>query len=250
MKRTKNKSIEVKSSFDLICSDCKKEEIKENGFKISFGVSIIILGVVSIFFDINNTILVGISLSALIFTLIDAIPSHNNLLYIFPLAVLLLFCVYPDLPFIKLFLESRFNNFIVFVSFGASFCLNSYVSFCNRLHSSKIKLEDDLKHQKDVESQLENAIIILSKVFKLKKLYNDNKNNALKIDEVLDELCKYVDEEKRNALIKKDMVNLGIKNNTQKFSIKEVQDIINKNSSFRKSINNINYEELNDKNKD
>ena len=71
----------------------------------------------------------------------------------------------------------------------------------------------------------------------------------MKIDEVLDELCKYVDEEQRNALIKRDMVNLGIKNNTQKFSIKEVQDIINKNSTFRKSINNINYEELNDKNK-
>ena len=226
---------EVDKISDLIFKDCKKEEIKENGFKVSFGFSIILLGVISIFFDTNNTILVGISLSSLIFTFVDAIPRKNNLLYIFPLSVLLLFCVYPDLIFIKPFLDTSFNNFIVFVSFGITFCLNAYTSYHNRISVANKRLEDDLKYQKDVESQLYNSVIILTNIVKIREICLRDEILNTDLNRVVDELYQYSQEEKTLAIIKRDLVTLSLKNNNHRYSIDEIQDCIIKSGDYQRN---------------
>lgn len=224
--------INIEEASNNIYNDCKKAEIRENGFKVAFGISIIIVGIFSIFYDTGNTVLVGISLSSVIFSMIDAIPNRNNLWYILPLSVLLLFSIFPNLPFIKLFLDTRFNNLIVFISFGTTFIINYYTSFTERIKRAYDKLQEDKKNSQLSESQLSNCAIILNSIVKIKEIcIKDNIINS-KLNAAIDELFKYAQEEKILSSIRNDLIFLGIKNNFTNFNISDIEKILIDRSGF------------------
>lgn len=231
----KFKDGESKEILKKIYKESRNNEIKENGFKFSFGVSIIILGIISIFFNTNNNILTGISLSALLFTLIDAIQIKNNVWYIFPLSLLLIFCIYPDFIIVKALLDTKFNNCIVFISFGASICLNAYSSYVKRLKNNYSKLERDLINRKDADNQMNNCAMILSNAIKIQEICLDNSIRNKDLNDAIDELVTYAKEEKILASVKKELVIRGVKNNTEKFSIDEIQDIIVKSGNYQRN---------------
>ena len=48
-----------------------QEELRNNSIVLSFAISIIIIGIISIFYQNNSTLLVGIAISSLLLTLIQ-----------------------------------------------------------------------------------------------------------------------------------------------------------------------------------
>lgn len=227
--------IDIEEASDKVVNDCKNEEIKENGFKVAFGIAIIIVGIFSIFYDTGNSILVGISISALLFTFIDAIPNRNNLLYIIPLGLLLIFCIFPQVPFIKPLYDVKFNNFIVFLSFGVTFIINSYTSFNDRLKQSFNKLHEDKKNASISESQLVNSIIIMNSLVKIRDICDKDDIHNNKLNFELDELFKYAQEEITLSSVRRDLIYLGIKNNSTKFTSEEIEKILIERNNFSRS---------------
>lgn len=101
---------------------------------VCFGASLIITGVFNFIFETNNIILLGMNLSALIFSLINFcilifykhIKSDRiEFIYILPFVILLFFCCFSEslknIPFINNLSSSKILNAITFISFGLVF---------------------------------------------------------------------------------------------------------------------------------
>ena len=57
-----------------------KEELKNNSIVLSFAISIIIIGIFSIFYKNSNSLLIGIAISSLLLTLIQCFSNGNTML--------------------------------------------------------------------------------------------------------------------------------------------------------------------------
>ena len=68
-----------------------KDELKNNSIVLSFAISIIIIGFISVFYTNNNTLLIGIAISSLLLTLIQCFGNGNTMLNILPVFTLLIF---------------------------------------------------------------------------------------------------------------------------------------------------------------
>ncbi|MDO4996988.1 MAG: hypothetical protein Q4E69_07385 [Bacilli bacterium] len=219
-----------------INKECFLEEIEENGFRLAFGISIIIVGIVSYFYDTSNTILVGISISSFLFALFDATSKGNSLTYIIPLSILLLFCIFPDLPFIKFLLDEHLNNSIVFISFGLTFCIFSYSSYKNRIERITNKLEEDIRYRDNVINQYENSIIISKLVVQIRKHCIDKKYIDVNLHKLLSELEKYADEESTLGSIKNKLLSLSEDSSQNTYTIEEIENAVIEAAKYKRNV--------------
>ena len=205
---------------------CSQQEIKESGFKIAFGISIIIVGIASIKFQINSAILVGISFSSLLFSFIDVLPKKNNLLYIFPLTLLLFFCIYPNLKIIKILSNEKLNNPIVFFAFGLTFCINSYMGYKKKFSGEIQKFKNAIKLQKESARQIENALVILTIATNMEQICHKEKIKNNNLEKEINELIEYAEEERKMSDIKAKIVDKEINNKKNTISVDEIQEIL------------------------
>ena len=100
---------------------------------LCFGISLVITGVIGFLFETNSIILLGVSISAILFSIINLMilvlfyrkeSDVLELLYILPFAILLIFCCYNEelynIEFINRLASGRVLNAISFISFGYS----------------------------------------------------------------------------------------------------------------------------------
>lgn len=101
-----------------------------NKFSLSFGVSLVIVGFLNIFFETTNIILFGLSVSTAIFSIINIIvpkikSKKAEFLYIIPFVILIsLFCYSNSLmqyDFIRVMVDGKTTNVLTFISFGSLF---------------------------------------------------------------------------------------------------------------------------------
>ena len=90
---------------------------------------LIIIGIISIFYQNSKTLLIGIAISSFLLTIIQCISSGNNILNIFPIFTLLLFGFFPktieNIPGINILIKDEYCNLIIFISFALTFFTQS-----------------------------------------------------------------------------------------------------------------------------
>ena len=108
-----------------------------NKFSLSFGISLVIVGILNIFFSTNNMILFGLSVSTIMFSLVNLIvPSFENqkleMLYIVPFIILVsIFCYSNSLLNIETFSEivnGKTKSVLTFISFGFLF-ISEFINY-------------------------------------------------------------------------------------------------------------------------
>ncbi len=230
---------EYSSSFNRVMKSIYKQEAEENGFKIAFGIAIIILGILSINYECSNIILIGVSISSLLFTLIDTIFERNSILYFVPLTVLLIFCVFSNevtnMPIFKVLLDQKFNNFIVFASFGLFFLFNSIISLRKREKNTLELITTNARFMENSNYQLKNSNIILEKLNNLTEVVKDKNIHDVDLIEAIKEFREYAEEEAFISDIRFDLSSQGAKDGREKFSIEEIEAAIIRNSDFNRN---------------
>ena len=110
-----------------------------NKFALSFGISLVIVGLLNIFFETSNIILFGLSVSTTIFSIMNMLePKISNkkleLLYIIPFVLLVsIFCYSNSLMKIEIIwniVNSKITNILTFISFGFLF-ISEFINYKN-----------------------------------------------------------------------------------------------------------------------
>ena len=110
-----------------------------NKFALSFGISLVIVGLLNIFFETSNIILFGLSVSTTIFSIMNMFePKISNkkleLLYIIPFVLLVsIFCYSNSLMKIEIIsniVNSKITNILTFISFGFLF-ISEFINYKN-----------------------------------------------------------------------------------------------------------------------
>lgn len=133
---------------------------------VSFGVSLILIGILCIFLDINEMVMVGISLSALSFSILNLIYliiKNNKLkrnydyLYLISFFVLLLFSCFNDsllkINLFKFMLNDRVSNFITVISFGLLF-VSEFLTYRKKNKDYRKIFENNLQYDLNFNDSL------------------------------------------------------------------------------------------------
>ncbi len=206
-----------------------------NKFSLSFGVSLVIVGFLNIFFETSNIILFGLTVSTTIFSIINIIvpkmdSNKSELLYIIPFVLLIsLFCYSNSLmqyDIVKEIVNGKITNILTFISFGFLF-ISEYLNHKkNKLHQKEFEMLQVIQ-----EFEYSSMILIL-------------------INEYLGDLVKkgiIMDEESRNFLNRIDdlctekatLANIDLsllKLNKDEYTIQDFND------SYKLHNDTINYE--------
>lgn len=223
-------------------SDIYKKEIenefKNNGVVLSFAFSIIIIGIISIFYQNSKTLLIGIAISSFLLTIIQCISSGNNILNIFPIFTLLLFGFFPktieNIPGINILIKDEYCNLIIFISFALTFFTQSLK---NILYNHKIEcLSIDYNNDKNkmIKSQLEIINNIKVKVAKIKTISEEKGLYDLTFNKALNELNEYTLNETFINNVKSTLINKGSEDKKSTFNIEEIEQSILLNSGVVK----------------
>lgn len=108
-----------------------------NKFALSFGISLVIVGLLNIFFETSNIILFGLSVSTTIFSIMNMfepkiINKKLELLYVIPFVLLVsIFCYSNSLmknEIISDVVNSKITNILTFISFGLLF-ISEFINY-------------------------------------------------------------------------------------------------------------------------
>ena len=119
-----------------------KEELKNNSIVLSFAISIIIIGIISIFYKNSNSLLIGIAISSFLLTIIQCFSNGNTMLNILPIFTLLIFGFFQKsiehIPIINVLLKEEYANFIIFLSFSLTFLTQAYKNIIFKYDVKKV----------------------------------------------------------------------------------------------------------------
>lgn len=217
---------------DELKIDSLKDVLEYEGFKISFAIAIITLGVISLFYNTSNTILIGISISSFIFSIIDTFWNRKTLFYVFPLTILLIFCIYPNFFIVKYLSDPKLNNLIVFVSFGATFITNAYSNYLSRYKSKKIMYDGLVDSVTLVGNQFENIQFLTEEFKKIKIRFKEIGLKDEESNKLLDNLVEYLLNEYNISKVRYDLSLIGQDKGKSSFSLDEIEEILKENSVY------------------
>lgn len=213
-----------------------REMLDKEGFKLAFGVSIIILGIISIFYDTSNTILIGVSISSLLFTIIDAIFPGKGLFQFLPVSILLIFCIFPDISYINELLNSKLNNAIIFFSFGISFLISSINTYKNILNRKREDQKYFINTATIISNQFDNYIYLSNDLVKIKNILDKNNVNIKELNDIMIEVKNYIQNEYIVSKFKFDLSLKGQEETRNSFSIYEIEEAIKNNIIFNNDV--------------
>lgn len=213
-----------------------KEELKNNSIVLSFAISIIIIGFISIFYKNNHTLLIGIAISSLLLTIIQCFSNGNTILNIFPIFTLLIFGFFEksikNIPVINVLLQEQYADFIIFLAFSLTFLTQAYknILFKHSLKEESVNYNDE--KNKMIYSELQVIKNIKEKSLKIKKILADEKVSNATINEAIEDLLKYIEDEGFISNVKATLITRGSENKKVTFNIEEVEESIMLNSSL------------------
>ncbi len=213
-----------------------KEELKNNSIVLSFAISIIIIGFISIFYKNNHTLLIGIAISSLLLTIIQCFSNGNTILNIFPIFTLLIFGFFEksikNIPVINVLLQEQYADFIIFLAFSLTFLTQAYknILFKHSLKEESVNYNDE--KNKMIYSELQVIKNIKEKSLNIKKTLDDEKVSNATINEAIEDLLKYIEDEGFISNVKATLITRGSENKKVTFNIEEVEESIMLNSSL------------------
>ena len=203
-----------------------KSELKNNSIVLSFALSIIVIGIFSIFYKNSTSLLIGIALSSLLLTIIQCVSNGNTMYNILPIFTMLIFGFFQksleNIPVINVLLKEQYTNFIIFIAFSITFLTQQLINY-------------NLEKNKLIYAQLEVIKTIKDKTNKIISLV-DNKNITQKeLKQELEELEEYVEDQAFVSNVKSSLIVKGSEENKSTFNIEEVEESIKLNSSIVKN---------------
>ena len=185
-----------------------------NKFALSFGISLVIVGILNIFFELNNMILFGLSTSTIIFSVINFfVPMIKNekseFLYIIPFVFLTaIFCYSNSLvknEFILTFINSNVTNVLTFISFGSLF-ISEYFNY------KKMEYQSIMNQMDLINDSFEYSALILEVQNEyLHNLCNDKRPIEVKMDEFYKKIEKLCSEKIKLSKIDLELLTEKIK---------------------------------------
>jgi hypothetical protein len=240
-------------NFYKINEDYKEEinkEFKNNSITLSFALSIIVIGILSVFYNNSNSLLIGISISSLLLTLIQCFSNGNTILNILPIFTLLIFGFFQksieNIPIINILLKERYSNLIIFISFSLTFLTQAYKNIIYNYKLKKMELNYNLEKNKMIKTDLNIINKVKDKAFNIKKISEEKGLYDLSFNKAINELVDYVDNETFISSVKSSLIEIGNDNCKSVFSIEEVESSIISNSTISKNNNFNSYRDYDD----
>lgn len=223
----------------------KKEieaELKNNSIVLSFALSIIVIGIISIFYQNSDTLLIGIAISSLLLTIIQCIGNGNTMLNIFPIFTLLIFGFFPktieNIPGINTLLKDDYRNLIIFIAFSLTFLTQSYKNIVFKHKIEKAGVEYNKEKNKMITAQLEIIKNIKNKTNRIKTISEEKGLYDLSFNKAINDLNEYVENETFINNVKSTLIVKGSEDQKSTFNIEEVEESILLNSGVaRREIN-------------
>ena len=216
-----------------------KEELKNNSIVLSFAFSIIIVGILSIFYRNSNALLIGIAISSLLLTLIQCFSNGNTILNILPIFTLLIFGFFGEslekIPLINILLKENYSNFIIFLAFSLTFLTQAYknIIFKHKLKETKVEFNND--KNKMINTELTIIKNVKDKTKKIKRSVEEANIKDNNISNSIKDLLDYVNEETFISNVKSSLINKGNEDMKTTFNIEEVEESIMLNSSINRN---------------
>lgn len=201
-------------------------------FSLSFGYSLIVVGVINIFIQTNEMVLLGLSISALIFSIISLATTFINndkyeILYVFPFIILLIFSCYSDslleFELFKWLISSNVSSVLTFISFGLFF-----VSENNNYRKNKI---DEKNNQlRLIEENVDYSCLIQDSLLECIDEVQRNNGDKSAILDFLNKIQLICDQKIHQTWIKVELLKL----NKTKFSLKDFDEAYEKHTDVYK----------------
>ena len=212
-----------------------KSELKNNSIVLSFALSIIVIGIFSIFYKNSTSLLIGIALSSLLLTIIQCVSNGNTMYNILPILTMLVFGFFQksleNIPVINVLLKEQYKNFIIFIAFSLTFLTQAYK---NIVFNHKIKeqlINYNIEKNKRIYAQLEVIKTIKDKTNKIISLVDNKDITQKELKQELEELEEYVENQAFVSNVKSSLIVKGSEENKSTFNIEEVEESIKLNSS-------------------
>ena len=216
-----------------------KSELKNNSIVLSFALSIIVIGIFSIFYKNSTSLLIGIALSSLLLTIIQCVSNGNTMYNILPILTMLVFGFFQksleNIPVINVLLKEQYKNFIIFIAFSLTFLTQAYK---NIVFNHKIKeqlINYNIEKNKRIYAQLEVIKTIKDKTNKIISLVDNKDITQKELKQELEELEEYVENQAFVSNVKSSLIVKGSEENKSTFNIEEVEESIKLNSSIIKN---------------
>lgn len=213
------------------------DELKNNSIVLSFAISIIIVGIISVFYKNNaNTLLIGIAISSFLLTLIQCFSNGNTMLNITPIFTLLLFGFFDQsiekIPLINLLLKERYANLIIFIAFSFTFLTQAYknILFKYKIRETEVKYNEE--KNKMIQTELDIIKNIKDRVFKIKKIIYEKEIHDNSLDKAIKDLMDYVEDESFVSHVKSSLITKGSEDKKATFDIEEIEESIMLNSGI------------------
>lgn len=220
--------------------DYKEEvdgELKNNSIVLSFAISIIIVGIISVFYKNNaNTLLIGIAISSFLLTLIQCFSNGNTMLNITPIFTMLLFGFFDQsiekIPLINLLLKEKYSNLIIFIAFSFTFLTQAYknILFKHKIREADIQYNEE--KNKMINSELEIIHNIKDKVIRIQKIAKEKQLHDSSFDKAIEDLLNYVEDESFVSHVKASLIKKGSEDKKVTFNIEEIEESIMLNSGI------------------
>ncbi len=226
------------------------DELKNNSIVLSFAISIIIIGIISVFYSNNNSLLIGIAISSLLLTLIQCFGNGNTMLNILPVFTLLIFGFFQKsiekIPVINILVKDRYSNLIIFLAFSLTFLTQAYKNILFKHNLKETNVNFNQEKNKMIFGQLDIIKNIKTKAIKIKRIARERNLNDEILNKGIDELLNYVEDETFISNVKSTLINKGSEDKKVTFNIEEVEESIMLNSGLvrNREINAVSEEDI------
>lgn len=220
----------TKESFFKKYREEIKEELSNNSIVLSFAITIILIGIFSIFSGPNPSLLIGIAITTLLLTIIQCFKQGNTMLNILPIFTMLIFGFFHKsielLPIIRILLNERVCNFIIFLAFSLSFFIQSYNHIVYK-HSIRTRnIEANNHKNKLLLSQLSTDKKLVTLANNIEKVaYERDVYDSYLIQSIHD-LLDYINTESFVTTVKSKLIIKGYDNKKASFDMEEIEDAI------------------------
>ena len=216
-----------------------KSELKNNSIVLSFALSIIVIGIFSIFYKNSTSLLIGIALSSLLLTIIQCVSNGNTMYNILPIFTMLILGFFQksleNIPVINVLLKEQYKNFIIFIAFSLTFLTQAYKNIVFNHNIKEQLINYNIEKNKRIYAQLEVIKTIKDKTNKIISLVDNKDITQKELKQELEELEEYVENQAFVSNVKSSLIVKGSEENKSTFNIEEVEESIKLNSSIIKN---------------
>ena len=207
-----------------------REELMNNSIVLSFGICIIIIGVFSMFYPSDNTLLIGIALSTLLLSIIQCFKNGNSLLNILPIITLFLFGFFHDsinkIPVLNILLQDNYRNLVIYLAFGFSLFFHVFNNVRSRNEKRLTYTLYNTEKNKLFSTNFKVIGNMNNKLDNIKKVIEEKKIKDKDLDTAIEDMSTYVEEETFVNSIKSNLIVKSNQDEEQKFKMDEVEESI------------------------